>query len=169
MLGFNIGIDLLHIARIRSLLSRQGNNPTRFAAKILTPHERNLFTRKFPVSQPSQQQQQTHQTQQQQGLDTIARYLAVRWAAKEAAYKASSFTKEVVNDNNNNHNNTGTGEEVITLLLPPPPTWKDFEVLYKDNGRPYLAVLKDGEFVREGKLSISHDGDFVVAVAVLPE
>lgn len=73
----------------------------------------------------------------------MIRFLGVRWAAKEAAFKAGG-----------------------------PRLWKQVEVRYEESGKPYLKVW-DGEVEgegdgREGGLSISHDGEYVVAMAMIP-
>jgi len=66
----------------------------------------------------------------------------LRWAAKEAAYKASS---------------AHPGQKL---------TWKDVEIRYKENQQPYLAIRR-GESESEGLLSISHDGEYVIAMAMV--
>lgn len=72
----------------------------------------------------------------------MARWLAGRFAAKEAARKAAP----------NGAASLG---------------WKDVMVRVSetDRGRPEVVYL-DGETARIGKLSISHDGDYVVATVL---
>lgn len=70
-------------------------------------------------------------------------YLAGHWAAKEAFVKA-----------------LGTGFGKISP--------KDVEVVYDQKGVPSL-VFKGESLVGKGLVSISHDGDYVVAVVVLTD
>ena len=52
--------------------------------------------------------------------------------------------------------------------------WKEVEVRYKKSGQPYLWIAESGaakegkaEEGKEGALSISHDGEYVVAMVAL--
>ncbi|KJA30016.1 hypothetical protein HYPSUDRAFT_60851 [Hypholoma sublateritium FD-334 SS-4] len=63
-----IGVDLVHVPRIVSLLSRR--TPEKFAAKILSPQEYQQW-QDIDASNPQR-----------------VRFLAVRWCVKESAYKA---------------------------------------------------------------------------------
>ena len=72
-------------------------------------------------------------------IETIAGY----WAAKEAIAKALGC---------------GIGKELSFL---------DIEI-YKDRkGAPYFKITKEGFFVRDASLSISHDGGFAIATTVV--
>ncbi|TGZ82893.1 4'-phosphopantetheinyl transferase [Ascodesmis nigricans] len=119
-----IGVDLLHLPRLASLVSRRSTYLDRFARRILTPNE---FTTFRTLAQASS-------TANTNATSSLIRWLGVRWAAKEAAFKAGG-----------------------------PRYWKQVEVKYLDSGKPYLAVGG-----REGGLSISHDGEYVVAMAMIP-
>ena len=124
-----VGIDIVHIPRIASLVTRR--TPTRLATRILSPSEHCEWeTFSPPVSTA------------ERDLDAIMaekwfRFLTVRWAIKEAAYKALSPLYK--------------------------PTWKDLTV-YKapeHGGKPSLAF----ENYAKVKLhaSVSHDGEYTVA------
>jgi len=122
----NIGVDLLHLPRLTSLLfRRQTPYLHRFARRILTNAELTTF----------QQQRLTAADEK----EAAVRWLGVRWAAKEAAFKAG-----------------GVGRRL---------QWKEVEVRYMPSGQPYLQLRKEGV---TGGLSISHDGEYVVAMAMLP-
>lgn len=70
-----IGVDLLHLPRLTTLLSRHNNHYLhRFARRILTHDELAAFQRKLTTSPPAS--------------GALIRWLGVRWAAKEAAFKA---------------------------------------------------------------------------------
>ncbi|KAK0206474.1 4'-phosphopantetheinyl transferase [Desarmillaria ectypa] len=116
-----IGVDVVHLPRIVALIARRG--PERFAQRIL-----------------SNEELQSWKTIQE---GDHARFLAVRWAAKEAAYKAMYPTVK--------------------------PSWKDFS--FRSLGQessgskpslfyrsPYLDIS-----VGEIHSSISHDGEYVFA------
>ncbi|CCX09695.1 4'-phosphopantetheinyl transferase superfamily [Pyronema domesticum] len=123
----NIGVDLLHLPRLSTLLVRR--KPTylaRFARRILTDNELGTFTRKLGEGGGGLRE------------DTV-RWLGVRWAAKEAAFKAGGINRRLM--------------------------WKEVEVRYLASGQPYLQLIKENV---TGGLSISHDGEYVVAMAMLP-
>lgn len=74
----------------------------------------------------------------------MARWLAGRFAAKEAARKAAPGGAASM-----------SWKEVIIRVEP------------DRNGRPEVVYLKKGEDVGHvGKLSISHDGEYVVATVI---
>ena len=86
-----IGNDICNGARIKKAFERHGE---RFVAKILTDAE---------------------QAQMQSRSSDIA-YLAKRFAAKEAIYKA------------------------ISDHMSPPPSWHDAEILNDENGKPIVTL-----------------------------
>ena len=129
-----IGIDIVHIPRIASLVARR--SPTKLATRILSPSELReweaLFPRTsaIPVSVTGS------------NLDGIVvekwfGYLVVRWAIKEAAYKA--------------------------LFPVYKPTWKDLTVskALADGGKPSLTFK--GPLEVKLHVSVSHDGEYAVA------
>ncbi|KAI5836416.1 4'-phosphopantetheinyl transferase [Schizophyllum commune Tattone D] len=67
---FGIGVDLVQLPRIAAALSR---HPSRFPARILSPSELSDW-RQYASATAAER----------------VRFLAVRWAVKEAAYKALS-------------------------------------------------------------------------------
>ena len=113
------GIDLVEIARIRTLHEREGE---RFLRRIFTPRERKYLARKRNPY-PS---------------------MAVRFAAKEAVYKALDLK--------------GLGA-----------SWQDVTVLSLKGGRPVLLLTgRTARRARELKvkrisLSLSHGRDLAVA------
>ncbi|KAG0709562.1 4'-phosphopantetheinyl transferase [Suillus ampliporus] len=124
-----IGVDILHLPRLIGLLNRRGSEA--FATRILSSQE----LRSLELL-----------TEQHEGKsDSTARFLGVRWAVKEAAYKA---------------------------LYPIRPTWK--EVTYTSfNGatgaKPTLVYRPVCDNVRPADklhVSVSHDGDYVLAQVI---
>ncbi|EIW82372.1 4'-phosphopantetheinyl transferase [Coniophora puteana RWD-64-598 SS2] len=118
-----IGIDIVHVSRIASLVRRR--NVDTLARRILSSEEQATF------SHIHEEGTETRKT----------RFLAVRWAVKEAAYKA---------------------------LFPVKPTWK--ELTYSSatkGGKPTLFYTPQNNFAsRNLHVSVSHDGEYVVASVV---
>jgi len=119
-----IGVDLVYSPRIASLLNRR--KPGRLASRILSLEE--IF----------------HWEALQASDDACrVRFLAVRWAVKEAAYKA-----------------------MYPIVV---PTWK--ELTYRGLGEAsnvwkpelvYTPVLpEEGKKVGKMHVSVSHDGEYV--------
>ncbi|GAA5833255.1 hypothetical protein JCM3766R1_005453 [Sporobolomyces carnicolor] len=126
-----IGVDLLHLARLRALLTRRG--PHQLASRIL--------------SQP--ELLEWDQRREARSRSEIERFLALRWTAKEAAYKALYPRYEL--------------------------TWKDLVVSKRDK-KPRLDFSptfadKLGENAGDVRLhlSVSHDADLMVAYVVAEE
>ncbi|KAG2056496.1 4'-phosphopantetheinyl transferase [Suillus hirtellus] len=125
-----IGVDILHLPRLISLLSRRGSEA--FATRILSSQELRTF-------------QLLAEQHGEDDTKRIAQFLGVRWAVKEAAYKA---------------------------LYPIRPTWK--EVTYLSfNGttgvKPTLVcrpVRNDVGPANKLHVSVSHDGDYVYAQVI---
>ncbi|KAI8055610.1 hypothetical protein BDF22DRAFT_671124 [Syncephalis plumigaleata] len=87
-----------------------------------------------------QQQQKTHSANTV--LEFNLRYLATRWAAKEATYKAC-YPHQIL-------------------------TWNDVTI-YKKHGQPKIRIhnMDSKTNMLDGHLSLSHDGDYVVAFVIL--
>ncbi|RAQ47648.1 phosphopantetheinyl transferase PptB [Aspergillus flavus] len=136
-LALNIGTDIVHLPRITRLIHRR-DYLTRFTRRILNDHEQHDFRTRFALlgaTNPPNERPLPSATE-------MARWLAGRFAAKEAARKAAP----------NGAASLG---------------WKDVMVRVSetDRGRPEVVYM-DGETARIGKLSISHDGDYVVATVL---
>ncbi|KWU47198.1 4'-phosphopantetheinyl transferase [Rhodotorula sp. JG-1b] len=124
-----VGVDLLHLTRLRAMLSRR--EPARLAARILSDEERAQWN--DLAASPEQSE----------------RFLALRWTAKEAAYKA-----------------------LYPALV---PRWSDLTVS-KQGPKPILSLSTSClKFVRPPTvdpdrvrlhLSVSHDADLMVAYVV---
>lgn len=122
----HIGTDVVHLPRILRLIGKPGYL-ARFTHRILTPQEQSDFRRRFHLSDAAV------------GLPAsrdMARWLAGRFAAKEAARKAAP---------------AGAGAV----------SWKDVRVQVGEGGRPGMEVSG-----REARVSISHDADYVVATVL---
>ncbi|KAF7593525.1 hypothetical protein BBP40_011253 [Aspergillus hancockii] len=138
--ALNIGTDIVHLPRITRLI-RRGDYLARFTRRILHDQEQHDFRTRFALPAPAQIPVATAQPPNPVSTD-MARWLAGRFAAKEAARKAAP-----------------NGAASIG--------WKDVMVRVgeADNGRPEIVYL-DGETQKLGKLSISHDGEYVVATVL---
>ena len=127
---YGIGTDIVQIARLQAALARSGE---RFAAKILGPDELEIFRARRAAVEA-------------RGL----RYLATRFAAKEAFSKA------------------------IGLGLRMPMTWHSAQILNAPSGQPTLvasgALL---EFIQQHGLhtqvSVSDEADYAVAFAIVEQ
>lgn len=121
-----IGTDLVSVARIASALADHGD---RFRARLLVPEERRDFAGK--------------------AADAEARWLAKRWAAKEAVAKAFG---------------TGIGGEL---------SFQDIVIGREPSGRPTLSFRGNGiELARQrgvlrAHLSLSDEGDTALAFVIL--
>lgn len=122
----HIGTDVVHLPRILRLINKTGYL-TRFTRRILTPQEQSDFRRRFHLSDASFNLPASWD---------MARWLAGRFAAKEAARKATPG---------------GAGEV----------SWKDVRVQVAEAGKPGMEVCG-----REARVSISHDADYVVATVL---
>jgi holo-[acyl-carrier protein] synthase len=166
--SINIGTDIVHLPRIFRLIGRRdakGNNKylERFTRRILCEQEQRDFRTRFPrqpshpiariepvgLRSPTTGMTVTTPTVTATPTAEMARWLAGRFAAKEAARKASPLGAASLG-------------------------WKDVMVRVNEpsddrRGRPEVVYLNpDGEAGNTlvGKLSISHDGDYVVATVL---
>jgi holo-[acyl-carrier protein] synthase len=133
-----IGVDIVHVPRIASLVRRR--SPAKFAARILSPTELSEWKTLSPptTSAPAATARDSDVIATVPDISKRVRFLAVRWAVKEAAYKA--------------------------LFPNYRPTWKDLSVSKEpgnDGGKPQLAFGRF-ENVRL-HVSVSHDGEYIVA------
>ncbi|HSY29387.1 MAG TPA: holo-ACP synthase [Burkholderiaceae bacterium] len=127
---YGIGTDIIQIARLEAALARSGE---RFAAKILGPDELEIFRARSAAVEV-------------RGL----RYLATRFAAKEAFSKA------------------------IGLGLRMPMTWRSAQVMNASSGQP--AIVANGalqEFMQQNGLStqvsISDEAEYAVAFVIVEQ
>lgn len=150
-LSLNIGTDIVHIPRITRLLTRR-DYLTRFTRRILSAAEHHDFQTRFKETTALRTP-----TPSKQPLITaeMTRWLAGRFAAKEAARKAAPGGAASIG-------------------------WKDVVVMVQGEGdgsaaavdgtsrRPEVVYLGagDGGIGRVGRLSISHDGEYVVATVL---
>jgi phosphopantetheine--protein transferase-like protein len=150
----NIGTDIVHLSRILRLISRPHNYGKetylqRFTRRILCDQERLDFRARFPPP-PSTPSIIGPRSWNVPITPEMARWLAGRFAAKEAARKAGH----------------GGGASSIS--------WKDVQVRTEGSGsggrgsggRPEVVYLNPNGGGHVGKLSISHDGDYVVATVL---
>ena len=161
-LSVNIGTDIVYIPRIQRLITRPSRSncdtwsslADRFVRRIMNDQETQLFYSKFGYADGQLPSRLTTVPPQSLGsadshhVHEMARWIAGRFAAKEAARKAAP----------------GGAASV---------SWKDVMVQTEGtNGgaaseRPQVIYLKEGGRVGEvGKLSISHDGSYVVATVL---
>ncbi|GIK07846.1 hypothetical protein Aspvir_003515 [Aspergillus viridinutans] len=142
--SLNIGTDIVHLPRIVRLINRP-DYLHRFTRRILHEQEQQDFRTRFSILPPSSGAEKAGPNEI---TPDMACWLAGRFAAKEAARKAAPAGAASLG-------------------------WKDVIVRVgeADKGRPDIVYLDplggggSGEG-RIGKLSISHDGDYVVATVL---
>lgn len=136
--NLNVGTDVVHLPRIQRLISkREGRGLVHFAKRILHPLELRDLSDRYP-----QWQDQLERTSA--SYDSIIKWLGGRFAAKEAARKAIGATKFGWKDVRVEVRE-GSGEPQIVWAI----------------RHPSLEVVE-----HEAKLSISHDGNYVVATVL---
>ncbi|HEX8611267.1 MAG TPA: holo-ACP synthase [Telluria sp.] len=124
---YGIGTDIVQVARIGAALARS----ERFAARILGEDELAVF----------------HQRRQQNAVRAV-RYLATRFAAKEAFSKA------------------------LGLGLRPPMAWRSAQMLNTPDGRPVMAYSGAlAGFMRQNGLcaqvTVSDEAEYGVAFVIV--
>ncbi|EYE91426.1 holo-ACP synthase [Aspergillus ruber CBS 135680] len=143
-LSLNIGTDIVHLPRIARLVSRPNGYLTRFTRRILSDQEQADFRKRFNLPPGEDVPLESRFAGPTSSLSTeMARWLAGRFAAKEAARKAAPGGAASVG-------------------------WKDVIMRReRGSGRPGIVYLDaNGGPGRMGKLSISHDGEYVVATVL---
>ncbi|KAF9105544.1 hypothetical protein BGX29_012026 [Mortierella sp. GBA35] len=144
-----IGIDILHVPRMRMVL---GRNPQRFLARVLTKAELADFTilkqeleeqgkykrlKEELDGQVDNKKLKEELDKQVNTDDRAVRFIGARWALKEACYKAMTPHHKL--------------------------TWQDVSV-YKDRGKPCLHIPEKEKFgIGNAHCSVSHDGEYLVA------
>ncbi|KAJ1979997.1 hypothetical protein H4R33_005580 [Dimargaris cristalligena] len=149
-----IGIDLCCISRIRRIVEQGPGHATRFARRILHPTEWTDYQRRWgaPLTGTGESERGAGVgvgvaagviRSQRPVPDDMVWFLASRWAVKEAAYKALYPQRKL--------------------------TWKEV-ALVKSTGspKPYLKIERAQECDGAGHshVSLSHDGDWVVAQVI---
>jgi holo-[acyl-carrier protein] synthase len=179
--SLSIGTDIAHIPRIAKLVASQRKLP-RFLRKVLTSREERDFHLRFPqkVSKGAEGGSGFSEGEQKsvQRIDeaAAARFLAGRWAAKEAVVKACAWRK-LTFDEIQIRKDAGS-RRVYGVVLDKPEV------------RKAMRQMKNGEDARSGdtasqehtvegeeeapagqivKISISHDGEYATAVCLAAE
>ncbi|KAF9498409.1 4'-phosphopantetheinyl transferase [Pleurotus eryngii] len=115
-----IGVDIVHLPRISALLARRGS---KFPSRILSSNELSSWPN-VPSDETSR-----------------SKFLAVRWAVKEAAYKA-----------------------LYPMFR---PTWKELTYRSLTDGRkPEVIYHCDSATSISLHVSVSHDGEYVFATVL---
>ncbi|KAH7359556.1 hypothetical protein BKA66DRAFT_472773 [Pyrenochaeta sp. MPI-SDFR-AT-0127] len=177
--ALRVGTDICSVSRLRAIISRPNNgrplNPlVRFIARVLTYPERKYFWHRFGPPEELLTR-----------LDTVSQFLAGRFAAKEACRKACThldkdargFQQIIILPIASLHRDEHQSSPPRGLILD-----KVYDEVFEKSG---TATAEDEEEVGredairtpvylnelEGQLceiSISHDGGFATAVAIVP-
>ncbi|KAL6710897.1 hypothetical protein ACN47E_006772 [Coniothyrium glycines] len=168
---FRVGTDICHIPRIRSLITRGKSDDSsqmldRFLKRVLTGPERDYFHARFETGVKKTLQ-----------YDTIARFLAGRFAAKEACRKACEhFNKSsrgyyqimilpIGSFGQIASKSVQSSSAPQGLILDHP--WDD-DTDINTFGNESMSSVKDLLHGQLCPISISHDGDYATAIAVVP-
>ena len=161
-IALNLGTDIVHLPRIAALLARRGNYLTRFTRRILCDQEQRDFHRRFKDSLAVQSNTNTNQSKHTSPVTSdMTRWLAGRFAAKEAARKAAPCGAASIG-----------WKDVMVRVQEESEGDSEASRLARVEGvsrRPeivYLGSKEDGSDSRVGRLSISHDGEYVVATVM---
>ncbi|KAJ5175351.1 4'-phosphopantetheinyl transferase B [Penicillium canariense] len=151
-LALNIGTDIVHLPRIARLLQR-ANYLTRFTQRILSDQEQRDFQARFrDTLRPHNYAPSPLSPPQTLVTPDMTRWLAGRFAAKEAARKAAPGGAASI------------GWKDVVVWVEDEPAQAQAEGTSR---RPQIVYLGAGEAEdRLGQLSISHDGEYVVATVL---
>jgi holo-[acyl-carrier protein] synthase len=173
-LALNIGTDIVHLPRITRLLQRT-NYLTRFTRRILSDQEQLDFQTRFKDTltlYPNRHASPSLPPSTPIITPDMTRWLAGRFAAKEAARKAAPGGAAAL------------GWKDVVVRVPGDSEMDNATVLDMGNSlggngvlaaaqegtsrRPEIVFLGGGEGRpdRLGQLSISHDGEYVVATVL---
>jgi holo-[acyl-carrier protein] synthase len=153
---YTIGTDIVRIKRIHDLVfgklqNDSGKRPSRFLRRILHPMERQDFDKRFPAAfnlLDNGHAQNSNHGLTAQFHDTASSWLAGRWAAKEAARKA-------------------WGAQTLGFKDVRVEICEGGEVQIVCHGWKTSAVGQPPEEAEQvGRLSISHDGEYAVAMVI---
>ncbi|KAJ5090549.1 4'-phosphopantetheinyl transferase B [Penicillium argentinense] len=180
--ALNIGTDIVHLPRITRLLTQRANYLSRFTQRILSDTEQRDFHRRFKgVLHPTSPTTLTSDPSKKDTSNSprtppvtpeMTRWLAGRFAAKEAARKAapkgaaSIGWKDVFVSVQRDERGVD-GVSTVTSGAGTGPGEGGHTAGDGTSRRPEIVYRgKEGEPDRVGKLSISHDGDYVVATVL---
>jgi holo-[acyl-carrier protein] synthase len=140
-----VGTDIVEIARLQVSIERSDS----MAKRILTPNEYNDYLALTTLARIRPRQQAETNDNVALNLSSQARFLAKRFAAKEAAVKAIG---------------NGIGNGV---------SWQQIEIVHYPTGQPYLIVNGHLELLFQQKgvnhthLSISDEKHYATATVIL--
>jgi holo-[acyl-carrier protein] synthase len=140
-----VGTDIVEIARLQVSIERSDS----MAKRILTPNEYNDYLALTTLARIRPRQQAETNDNAALNLSSQARFLAKRFAAKEAAVKAIG---------------NGIGNGV---------SWQQIEIVHYPTGQPYLIVNGHLELLFQQKgvnhthLSISDEKHYATATVIL--
>ncbi|KAI0110125.1 hypothetical protein F4814DRAFT_425879 [Daldinia grandis] len=168
--SFGVGTDICQISRIYKIIAQQkGSN---FIHRVLTKDEINSVRGASHILEPIYSRQRLPESElfpngnaeeEIPAIATAARFMAGRWAAKEAVIKSCSAHRVTFHD--------------IMIIyenqLAEPPKEQDISRAdsqetrpLRQTGRPVAVIKGHGTGDMYGRISISHDGDYAVATCV---
>jgi holo-[acyl-carrier protein] synthase len=181
--SLSIGTDIAHIPRIAKLVASQHKFP-RFLRKVLTSREERDFHLRFPriVSKVTESDVGLSGGEQKsiERIDDAgaARFLAGRWAAKEAVVKACSW-RSLTFDEIQIRKDAGS-RRVYGVILDKPVVRRAMRQVKNGEDARSKSMASREHTVGGGeeeeapagqvvKISISHDGEYATAVCLAAE
>lgn len=177
--SLSIGTDIAHTSRIAKLVASQRTLP-RFLRKVLTSREERDFHLRFPQTTSKGSERDSGFSEGEQSsrwVDEVARFLAGRWAAKEAVVKACSW-RSLTFDEIQILKDAGS-KRVYGVILDRPEVRRAVRQVNQgqdetseDQASHEHAADKGEEQGPAGqivKISISHDGEYATAVCLAAE
>ena len=175
--SLSIGTDIAHIPRIARLVASQRTLP-RFLRKVLTSREEREFHIRFSKSGYANAGSDSEiggEARDSRWVDEAARFLAGRWAAKEAIVKACSW-RSLTFDEIQIRKETGS-KRIYGVILDKPEVRRTMRNMHteqdvRSNDEESEYVGDQGNDDPAGqvvKISISHDGEYATAVCMAAE
>lgn len=175
--SLSIGTDIAHIPRIARLVASERTLP-RFLRKVLTSREEREFHVRFSKSGYESSNSDSGiggETQDSRWVDEAARFLAGRWAAKEAIVKACSW-RSLTFDEIQIRKDVGS-KRIYGVILDKPEIRRAMRQMHAE--QDLCSNDEESEYVGEQrtddptgqvvKISISHDGEYATAVCMAAE
>lgn len=175
--SLSIGTDIAHTPRIAKLVASQRTLP-RFLRKVLTSREERDFHLRFPKTASKGTESDSGFSEGEQSnlwVDEASRFLAGRWAAKEAVVKACSW-RSLTFDEIQILKDAGS-KRVYGVILDRPEVRRAMRQMHKgqDGGdddaasHEHTGSEEDSPAGQVVKISISHDGEYATAVCLAAE
>ncbi|OTB19691.1 hypothetical protein K445DRAFT_363071 [Daldinia sp. EC12] len=173
--SFGVGTDICRIPRIYKFLTK--DRGVKFVRRVLTQEEINAVRASSRVLEPvfieSSKPSNVNDEKEDPAILDAARFMAGRWAAKEAVIKACNIYRVTFHDIIITYEHQlakslrSKGSPSHPIADQNPSSSDSQEIEKPRQTSPPVAIIKGhGAEDMYGRLSISHDGDYAVATCV---